>query len=180
MLQSLSLYLIPFLHQTTTLCFTKCQNIKVVSYSISTSNHNTKDFKEYIIRVVSYSISTSNHNKKLFGLPDLTLYLIPFLHQTTTVYWKQVLPGELYLIPFLHQTTTIYHAVPLLDCCILFHFYIKPQLRRAVHCFQSKLYLIPFLHQTTTNWGFTIWFIPLYLIPFLHQTTTGRALGLSL
>ena len=34
----------------------------VVSYSISTSNHNRLIIKTFIIGVVSYSISTSNHN----------------------------------------------------------------------------------------------------------------------
>ena len=34
----------------------------VVSYSISTSNHNTAKIKTFLRKVVSYSISTSNHN----------------------------------------------------------------------------------------------------------------------
>ena len=55
--------------------------------------------------VVSYSISTSNHNTSM----------------VTTC------QPSLYLIPFLHQTTTIYHVIRLEFGCILFHFYIKPQ-----------------------------------------------------
>ena len=35
-------------------------------------------------QVVSYSISTSNHNKLSENLGFIGLYLIPFLHQTTT------------------------------------------------------------------------------------------------
>ena len=77
------LYLIPFLHQTTTLfsdstvrpgcilfhfyikpqplleCF---RRLGVVSYSISTSNHNLMQTRQVRTPVVSYSISTSNHN----------------------------------------------------------------------------------------------------------------------
>ena len=34
----------------------------VVSYSISTSNHNRKAAYNNLLAVVSYSISTSNHN----------------------------------------------------------------------------------------------------------------------
>ncbi len=34
----------------------------VVSYSISTSNHNEEAQKQRDFEVVSYSISTSNHN----------------------------------------------------------------------------------------------------------------------
>ena len=56
------------------------------------------------------------------------LYLIPFLHQTTTCVPKLVELGMLYLIPFLHQTTTMDEAKRRFAGCILFHFYIKPQL----------------------------------------------------
>ena len=56
----------------------------VVSYSISTSNHNS--WKTWFARrnVVSYSISTSNHNFVPVKSHERLLYLIPFLHQTTT------------------------------------------------------------------------------------------------
>ena len=56
----------------------------VVSYSISTSNHNGADEVTALIEVVSYSISTSNHNHHIFVIFIILLYLIPFLHQTTT------------------------------------------------------------------------------------------------
>ena len=164
------LYLIPFLHQTTTVisrnkiaecCIlfhfyikpqhynTLFQLYSVVSYSISTSNHNMLTSKYLKRLVVSYSISTSNHNPKYMvrslsavvsysistsnhniicriGLRNL-LYLIPFLHQTTTSYNTTPSDLLLYLIPFLHQTTTMMMAKQLLLGCILFHFYIKPQ-----------------------------------------------------
>ena len=55
--------------------------------------------------VVSYSISTSNHNYINSACDLPSLYLIPFLHQTTTS-WLESLYD---------------------DGCILFHFYIKPQ-----------------------------------------------------
>ena len=57
----------------------------VVSYSISTSNHNCFSIFMDLSRVVSYSISTSNHNHASCGWATRRLYLIPFLHQTTTV-----------------------------------------------------------------------------------------------
>ena len=121
-----SLYLIPFLHQTTTtrpilLTTVRCilfhfyikpQPLMqsafssiVVSYSISTSNHNYKIRKGIAINVVSYSISTSNHNLAVMSLGCKSLYLIPFLHQTTTHGQR---PRQV-------------------ERCILFHFYIKPQ-----------------------------------------------------
>ena len=99
------LYLIPFLHQTTTkntasLCVCSCilfhfyikpqlilpyyPDFHVVSYSISTSNHNHRDGSSARRKVVSYSISTSNHNREAQIAQIAKLYLIPFLHQTTT------------------------------------------------------------------------------------------------
>ena len=57
--------------------------------------------------VVSYSISTSNHNCDTALLTEGELYLIPFLHQTTTATMLSTPKMKLYLIPFLHQTTTL-------------------------------------------------------------------------
>ena len=82
-----------------------CLNPRVVSYSISTSNHNITTLSQNDENVVSYSISTSNHNKPLVLLLQEVLYLIPFLHQTTTLLAFSKTPKR----------------------CILFHFYIKPQ-----------------------------------------------------
>ena len=63
-----------------------------------------------------------------FANASVMLYLIEFLHQTTTAAFYEVYRNRLYLIEFLHQTTTI----PVLDVqygrCILLNFYIKPQL----------------------------------------------------
>ena len=106
--------------------------ISVVSHSVSTSNHNHWERDLMRLLVVSHSVSTSNHNLILLMLSILLLYLIPFLHQTTTTENVYKLNGRLYLIPFLHQTTT---------SCI-----------ERITLFQ--LYLIPFLHQTTTS-GYT-------------------------
>ena len=100
----------------------------VVSYSISTSNHNYNSKVLSKESVVSYSISTSNHNCLEQNHRQTQLYLIPFLHQTTTNRRQTQNNGALYLIPFLHQTTTICYIVYYLCGCILFHFYIKPQL----------------------------------------------------
>ena len=154
------LYLIPFLHQTTTAldtvkaetscilfhfyikpqpatmhthAHTRCilfhfyikpqqrtrQNavLPVVSYSISTSNHNCQLAQRYVARVVSYSISTSNHNIKIAYFSTQSLYLIPFLHQTTTA-------------------SSVKRCV---NSCILFHFYIKPQLMAHKTLFSSTL-----------------------------------------
>ena len=64
------------------------------------------------------------------------LYLIPFLHQTTTLINYVFKIIVLYLIPFLHQTTTKDAMTTNTKCCILFHFYIKPQ--QLLFTFSSK------------------------------------------
>ena len=43
---------------------------------------------------------------------------------------------QLYLIPFLHQTTTLMAVLLGVKSCILFHFYIKPQLCHALVALQ--------------------------------------------
>ena len=137
--------------------------LAVVSYSISTSNHNIALITRFVCCVVSYSISTSNHNFRVVRTNFEWLYLIPFLHQTTTINGCFSSATWLYLIPFLHQTTTPFELIKCDCCCILFHFYIKPQpvlprlpyssvvsysistsnhnLWRIRHCFQAHYHL---------------------------------------
>ena len=99
------LYLIPFLHQTTTnmspyLLYVCC----ILFHFYIKPQHNRSPLLP--ILVVSYSISTSNHNEAEIKRSVCKLYLIPFLHQTTTGNQFQFTVARLYLIPFLHQTTT--------------------------------------------------------------------------
>ena len=56
-----------------------------------------------------------------------SLYLIEFLHQTTTQDRIDHSYPKLYLIEFLHQTTTDVQYGQIIDGCILLNFYIKPQ-----------------------------------------------------
>ena len=110
---------------TTTTMECRC----VVSYWISTSNHNTCRMGDSRSDVVSYWISTSNHNCYLNSSRSCRLYLIEFLHQTTTC------------APVIVRTMR----------CILLNFYIKPQRGFEVQRHGRRLYLIEFLHQTTTT-----------------------------
>ena len=84
--------------------------LQVVSYSISTSNHNNRLVWDKWRDVVSYSISTSNHNYRREPVNYELLFLILFLHQTTT---ERV---------WLCRSSR----------CFLFYFYIKPQLLAPV------------------------------------------------
>ena len=146
------LYLIEFLHQTTTFnsCETRSLCCILLNFYIKPQlclyassgvrccillNFYIKPqprFESYTYRgVVSYWISTSNHNSPASNNGPVLLYLIEFLHQTTTSTSFRKWPSRLYLIEFLHQTTTVGRAAQIAE----------------------ELYLIEFLHQTTTSPG---------------------------
>ena len=83
--------------------------------------------------VVYRTIPTSNHNAELRPLIATKLYIVLFLHQTTTCYKGDVCKTRLYIVLFLHQTTTRKTTPIFTPCCISYYSYIKPQQRsRAV------------------------------------------------
>ena len=118
---------------------------------------------------------------------------ILFLHQTTTSNKRVSWNSSLCHILFLHQTT-IGTSLKTVDyCCVISHFYIKPQLKsQSFHilycCVISYFYIKPqhesniFLHArvvsyliSTSNHNNTALancVIVLCHILFLHQTTT--------
>ena len=121
-----SLYIVLFLHQTTTsvaagdgdygcisyYSYIKPQPIRRTSYldfvvyrTIPTSNHNYRGDQSEDQFVVYRTIPTSNHNFEDSGLSIFELYIVLFLHQTTTA------PNR-------------YCQTP---CCISYYSYIKPQ-----------------------------------------------------
>ena len=121
------LYIIMFLHQTTTVasqlsasasCILSCSYIKPQLYAYSLR----------FPRVVYYHVPTSNHNQTLIVHNIYRLYIIMFLHQTTTVTAMSFQFLSLYIIMFLHQTTTAKFST----------------------ISAPMLYIIMFLHQTTT------------------------------
>ena len=173
MSRRVSLFLIPILHQTTTLkrllCgLLSCSSfqfyikpqpitasslfIPVVPHSNSTSNHNFHLQFRGKLFVVPHSNSTSNHNV----LRRFRSFLLVVPHSNSTSnhnmvarLWKLT---ALFLIPILHQTTT-------------------EKQRKAA---EAELFLIPILHQTTTGDAWVSGDARLFLIPILHQTTTSR------
>ena len=78
--------------------------------------------------VVYHLVPTSNHNMSITVLSLGRLFIILFLHQTTTVLKLWQTAARLFIILFLHQTTTM----------------------SIVHFYLSLLFIILFLHQTTT------------------------------
>ena len=98
----------------------------VVSHSNSTSNHNIWAVRETMCLVVSHSNSTSNHN----GHANEYIFAV------------------LFLIPILHQTTTLFRSYRPHLGCFSFQFYIKPQHENLVHeqrvgCFSFQFYIKP-------------------------------------
>ena len=144
------LYIVLFLHQTTTIipildyedsCISYYSYIKpqlqlstyiypqVVYRTIPTSNHNTQPMAQVLRAVVYRTIPTSNHNQMMLILFTEKLYIVLFLHQTTTPpslasgsfgcisYYSYIKPQ-----PFFAMARTEYR-------CISYYSYIKPQLR---------------------------------------------------
>ena len=85
------------------------------------------------------------------------LYIVLFLHQTTTSGIPSILYSMLYIVLFLHQTTTRWISAST----------------------AASLYIVLFLHQTTTMRHSPLTMLKLYIVLFLHQTTTGDTVQVS-
>ena len=150
------LYLIVFLHQTTTIAVFLLANSNIVSYRLSTSNHNYGIALESMHKIVSYRLSTSNHNLCLPSVRESAYCIL------SSFYIKPQL--------YVHVSLSFYD-------CILSSFYIKPQLVQS----GIKFKIIVSYRLSTSNHNpaslcgcSSI----LYLIVFLHQTTTAVQLAL--
>ena len=151
--------------------FATSVELPVVSYGIPTSNHNAI---RVIISWCTLYLMVFLHQtttEKTKGEQRRGLYLMVFLHQTTTRPLLHPSKNQLYLMVFLHQTTTCSWDKLTFDGCILWYSYIKPQLwcRQCVSwccCILWYSYIKP---QPNT---FIIFAKMLYLMVFLHQTTT--------
>ena len=99
------LYIVLFLHQTTTTLYKAQSSLSCISYysyikpqlylvldvcpvvvyrTIPTSNHNFAKLRQVARAVVYRTIPTSNHNFETFQINMALLYIVLFLHQTTT------------------------------------------------------------------------------------------------
>ena len=78
----------------------------VVYRTIPTSNHNWAGAKKTSLWVVYRTIPTSNHNSPPPCSLPAALYIVLFLHQTTTGPGSSCRWEVLYIVLFLHQTTT--------------------------------------------------------------------------
>ena len=186
-------------------CLSSCSYIKpqldlliqkdsaVVYHLVPTSNHNRWRRYALLEGVVYHLVPTSNHNfreqavghRALFIIlflhqtttlwvllpPWLLLFIILFLHQTTTSRWVKKVSGLLFIILFLHQTTTLATVLLMVIGCLSSCSYIKPQLQERGGQSDSVVYhLVP----TSNHNGAeaVLGELGLFIILFLHQTTT--------
>ena len=84
-------------------------------------------FTSTIFFVVSYWISTSNHNNYEWNNTLKMLYLIEFLHQTTTIRSNEPQVRSCILLNFYIKPQLEKAQLDKRSCCILLNFYIKPQ-----------------------------------------------------
>ena len=165
------LFIILFLHQTTTIDGVQTFSRKVVYHLVPTSNHNIQKIQNTDTYVVYHLVPTSNHNQKIQKIQKIQLFIILFLHQTTTDTDTEdtedsCLSSCSYIKPQQkiyrrRYTEVVYHLVPTSN-----HNHGRRQ-----HQF-CMLFIILFLHQTTTQKIYRIQIYRLFIILFLHQTTT--------
>ena len=171
----------------------KIHNFQVVCLVLPTSNHNQINDVFNTADVVCLVLPTSNHNTVdvcpyyealyvLFFLHQTTtkqnniklchkLYVLFFLHQTTTMPVPSFARVALYVLFFLHQTTTCQTQGLSLSRCMSCSSYIKPQpLTRHFHSTSVVCLVLP---TSNHNLGLPVCVDgKLYVLFFLHQTTT--------
>ena len=128
LLHLLVLYIVLFLHQTTTLSGCRLLLCCCISY-YSYIKPQLADGKLSLKEVVYRTIPTSNHNLLMVRwLWKKVVYrTIPTSNHNFQSLWKYF--EQLYIVLFLHQTTTGYIIAILQHRCISYYSYIKPQLR---------------------------------------------------
>ena len=165
----------------------------VVYHLVPTSNHNCKTAQVITEAVVYHLVPTSNHNRagNIQRSTGVVYHLVPTSNHNLCA--TLMLINPLFIILFLHQTTTDYALTLGNLCCLSSCSYIKPQLRRWEEaqrwsCLSSCSYIKPqpgrtlaleqsvvyhlvptSNHNKKEKWKIAL---KLFIILFLHQTTT--------
>ena len=120
----------------------------VVYRPFPTSNHNFLCWRFFLDCVVYRPFPTSNHNKA--GQRPLLFSVVyrPFPTSNHNKDTLQLIRALLYIVRFLHQTTTVLSCRHRHKCCISSVSYIKPQLMSSVKesalcCISSVSYIKP-------------------------------------
>ena len=169
--------------------------LPVVYRPFPTSNHNGAAYGVWVRGVVYRPFPTSNHNLSSLGYPYNGLYIVRFLHQTTTIpHFLSMVVGCISSVSYIKPQLLLLLFISLLRC-ISSVSYIKPQrlynlMVFASGCISSVSYIKPqplmLLAQLlkvvyrpfpTSNHNDShdeMLFILLYIVRFLHQTTTNE------
>ena len=102
----------------------------VVYRTIPTSNHNKNDNCSSVTQLYIVLFLHQTTTPCLLCYDGNELYIVLFLHQTTTECLAYKQGSVLYIVLFLHQTTTVTRWDILKRCCISYYSYIKPQLTK--------------------------------------------------
>ena len=164
------MYIVLFLHQTTTLRDLQAFRCRCISY-YSYIKPQLKGNWIKTIKVVYRTIPTSNHNLLLCFYHISLLYIVLFLHQTTTrklkhrkmvcciSYYSYIKPQQ--WNQFIVGTDVVYRTIPTSNHNYQgTHYHADWVVYRTIPTsnhnrlllleFVSKLYIVLFLHQTTT------------------------------
>ena len=124
---------------------------------------------DYELQVVSYSCSTSNHNTSSYATTNYKLYLIRVLHQTTTNDNRRQHSRRCILFVFYIKPQPVWNVCICRCRCILFVFYIKPQQQNRINyvltsCILFVFYIKP--QQTSSN--------PTFLLVVSYSCSTSN------
>ncbi len=164
-----------FLHQTTTRRRNRTIRLSCMSF-VSYIKPQLQPIFCKKLHVVYRSFPTSNHNSNLSFVKNCTLYIVRFLHQTTTVVILLLGMTMLYIVRFLHQTTTCRMVGEILNKLYIVRFLHQTTTAEQITSAKAVLYIVRFLHQTTTVTYILFYNLWLYIVRFLHQTTTVAVL----
>ena len=101
----IELFMVFFLHQTTTSSGAAWSSSRCL-WSFSYIKPQPWSEGQVVVFVVYGLFPTSNHNTVTYGLAYTLLFMVFFLHQTTTLDHTLTTPPMLFMVFFLHQTTT--------------------------------------------------------------------------
>ena len=150
----------------------------VVYRTIPTSNHNFGGISFKECPVVYRTIPTSNHNSSLIHPKNSGVVYRTIPTSNHNCACAALRMSGLYIVLFLHQTTTVCYLLSLKTSCISYYSYIKPQLRAYEEVYRDVVYrTIPTSNHNAAPLSKQR--ARLYIVLFLHQTTTLRQKEIS-
>ena len=141
------LYIVLFLHQTTTACTASRKRRSCISYySYIKPQQRFQSFISSLSCISYYSYIKPQRTADELDINSVVYRTIPTSNHNW--YKSQLTKRELYIVLFLHQTTTQSTGFNLSVCCISYYSYIKPQRRsstivKAYCCISYYSYIKP-------------------------------------